>query len=313
MQIHFFATVSALMWSTIAGAAPAGPLQPVDKWQLDFGETQCAAARPYGDANSPTIFGIIPALNQAFYKVLVSVPRAGPAYAKESLGTVNFGNGPIAADMLYYGKAGIKQSVYQFTLTAAEMAKAANATAVSLSSDQTNFNFSLSQMPALIAGLRKCSASLDQYWSNGATEVPSLSADIHALLTRKDYPTEAQFMKPLTTLQYRLLIDEKGSVAACDPIVPSGAQVVDTTACQIIAGRSKFRPAKDASGKPVRSAWTTPPLVWKSGIESAFDSGCVKMASNGRDLVNMCAGQQELRMPIQRTPPPPPPPPPSPH
>ena len=61
MQIRVKAALAALMCSSIAtlAQAQAQPMQPVDKWQLDFGDTQCTAARPYGDAASPTILAIV--------------------------------------------------------------------------------------------------------------------------------------------------------------------------------------------------------------------------------------------------------------
>jgi hypothetical protein len=307
MQIRLTATLSALMWSSIAASAPPQLLQPVDKWQLDFGDTQCTAARSYGDAASAVALVIIPSLNGAYYKVMVSVPRAGPPYAKESRGTVDFGRGPIASELLYFGKSGVKQSVYQLMLTAADMAQAEAATAVTVTVGRANFGFSLSDVPALLAGLRSCNADLNQYWNiggkTGTITAGAPIADIRTLLTAKDYPTEAQWLKPRSSSQYQLLIDEKGAVAGCDVLSPSGAQVLDSTACQVIAGRTKFRPATDSSGKAVRSAWTTPPLVWTSGVESALDSGCAKLSSDGRTLVNMCGqpatGQTLIPRPVQ--------------
>lgn len=320
MYIRFASTLSAILWSTIAVSAPGQALQPVDKWQLDYGDTQCAAARPYGDAASPIILGIIPSLNQSYYKILVSVPRAGPPYAKEARGTADFGSGPINSEVLYYGKSGVKQSAYQFVLSAADMAKAGAATAVTLKSDRADYTFTLSQLPKLLAGLSKCSADLSQYWNMGAANAAITAgepvAEIDELLTAQDYPTEAQWLKPRSTNRYQLLVDEKGAVAGCEIVSPSGAQVVDSTGCQLIAGRTKFRPAKDATGKAVRSAWITPPMTWTSGTESSLDSGCRKLSSDGRTLVDMCGRMQDSGMqsgfPTRPTPPPPPPPPPSP-
>jgi len=307
MQIRFVAAVSALMWSSIAASALPQLLQPVDKWQLDFGDTQCVAARSYGDAASPTILGIVPSFNGAYYKVMVSVPRAGPPYAKESRGVVDFGRGPINSELLYYGKSGVNQSVYQFTLSAADMAQAEAATAVTVKADRASYGFALSDLPTLLTGLRKCNADLRHYWNvGGPVTAGTPIADINTLLTRRDYPTEAQYTKAPSTMQYELLIDENGAVAGCDALAPSGVQVLDSTGCQIISGRTKFRPARDFSGKAVRSAWTTPPLVWTNGVQGALDSGCSMLSSDGRTLVNMCGQSDAARM--RPTPPTPMPP-----
>jgi hypothetical protein len=319
MHKRVTATLAALMWSSIATAAQAQaqPMQPVDKWQLDFGETQCTAARPYGDAASPTILAIIPSLNGAYYKVMVSVPQAGPAYAKELRGSVDFGRGPIASELLYFGKSGVKQSAYQLTLSAADMAQAEAAGSMTVKADRETFDFALSTMPSLLAGLRTCDSDLQRYWNMGGNSAAITSGaplgDIHAVLKAKDYPTAAVAMKPRTSVQYQLLVDDKGAIAGCDALSPSGAQVIDTTGCQVLAGKVKFRPAKDASGKPVRSAWITPPLEWQPRGGSALDSGCTKVSSDGSTLVDMCGQEQFNRMrneprgPAQPPPPPPPP------
>ena len=317
MQIRLTASVAALAWSSIAAAAPAPQLmQPVDKWQLDFGDTQCTAARSFGDAAGPVVLGIVPTLNGAYYKIMVSVPRAGPPYAKEAKGTVDFGRGPIASDLLYFGKSGVKQSVYQVVLPAAQIAQAEGATGMTVSADRASYGFALADMGSLLAGLRECNADLNKYWNMG--QAPAVTAgeplgDIRNVLTARDYPTEAQWVKPSRTVQYQLLIDEKGAVARCDVLSPSGAQVLDSTGCQVIAGRTKFKPAKDAAGKPVRSAWTTPPLVWTPTTQSALDSGCAKVSSDGGTLVDQCGQPGTSQMRIGQPVAMPPPPPPSPH
>jgi hypothetical protein len=301
VQIRFLSIISAVMWSSTASSSPAQPLQPVDKWDLNYGDTQCMAARSYGDAGSPLILGIVPSLNDTYFKVMVSVPHRGPAYAKESRGTVDFGRGAISSDLLHYSKSGVKQSVYQFSLSAAEMAQAEEAAVVTVKSDDGSYSFSLSAMPQLMSALRKCSGNLRQYWKMHAATAPDPIADIHSLLKQKDFPTEAQRMKPTSSLQYELMIDEKGKVAGCEIVAPSGAQVLDETGCQIIAGSAKFRPATDASGKPVRSEWVTPPLAWKSGLENTLDNNCRKLSSDGH-TVNMCGRMDQNRlMPISRT------------
>jgi hypothetical protein len=313
MQIRFFAMASALLWSTTAMSAPAQTLQPVDKWALDFGETQCTAARTYGDAANPTILGIVPSFNANYYKVLVSVPRSGPALAKELRGTADFGRGPISADMLYYGKPGVKQSVYQFGLSGTDFQQAGAATGLTVATDRMNATFALSDMTKLLSALSQCTGNLRQYWNAGASGITPGTplTGIPGLLTPRDYPSEAARLHPRASLRYQLLVDEKGAVTGCDALVPSGAQVVDETGCQVLTAKARFRPAVNASGKAVKSAWTTPPLTWSSRGESAFDSGCSKMTSDGASLEQSCnqLNQQRLQTPIVRSPPPPPPPP----
>ena len=171
----------------------------------------------------------------------------------------------------FYGKAGVKQSVTQFVLPAADLARAGPATAVTVRTNHGSYGFTLSEFPKLISGLHKCSVDLARYWNLGSASaaVPAAvpSADVRTVLTANDYPREALALRPRSSSQYQLLIDENGAVAGCDVVTPSGAQTLNSTACQVIAGKAKFRPARDAGGKAVKSAWTTPPLPWTSGVD----------------------------------------------
>jgi hypothetical protein len=82
-----------------AGPAPA-TLDPLQNWTVDYGETQCAAVREFGDRSRPTLFGIVPSPDGTTYELLVKRPRSGPDFATEMPGTVDFGRGPMMAWLL---------------------------------------------------------------------------------------------------------------------------------------------------------------------------------------------------------------------
>jgi TonB family protein len=251
-------------------AASSEPLAPVRPWNLDYGDTQCTAAREFGDTSKPFVLGIVPAPDGETYELLVSRPRSGPDFATEMPGTVDFGNGPIKAWLLYWGAKRGKSSIYQWRISAGEMAAGRNATHVVLhASGGETFDFRLSLMPALLDGLEKCTADLRRYWNidgekDGSIASPS-KGDVRAIFTSDDYPGDAMDNRQQGTAQYMLLIDEKGAVAACHVLKPSGVPVLDAMGCQVIRQRAKFSPALDKAGKPVRSTYVTPPIRWALG------------------------------------------------
>ena len=308
----------ALIWSTTATVAMAEPLQPNSKWELDYGDTQCTAALGYGDASSSVILGIIPSLSGNTYELMVSVPRAGPAFAQEGQGTVDFGQGEIRTGVLYYGAKGVKQSVYQFRVSAAQIEQARSASAVSVRSENgANYAFALSNMPKLLDGLRQCTQNLQQYWNMDGKNVPSraesATGDIRSLFTPKDYPTEALKRQQQGTAQYQLLVDEKGGIAGCDIFASSGVPVLDSTGCEVLKEKARFSPAKDGQGKPVRSVVTTPPVSWKTSDQSTFNNGCMWLTGSATGMLSTCGpGQSPPAMTPTLTAPPPPPPPPPP-
>ena len=318
--MHFRIASAALALISSTAAMPASPavLQPAQNWDIDYGLAQCTAARPYGAASAPIFLAIVPSLSGNSYKLLVSVPHPGPVFAQESKGSVDFGRGGIATATLYYGGKGVGFSVYQFTIPAGYVAGAASAPAVSLrSADGANFTFALSDMPALIGGLRNCTADLQNYWNMARPVTPAKAAadDVRTLFTRADYPVDAlrreqEGRDRAIPAQYQLLVDERGAVAGCDVLSSSGAPALDSTFCQVIESRAKFSPARDARGAPVRSVVTTPVVTWSD--HNVLNSACMWVSDYEPFVINACGLREPVRVQRPIAPPPPPPPPPPP-
>ena len=251
-------------------AAEAPPLKPVGPWVLDYDATQCIASRQYGADKEALTFAIRPAPNGNNYELLVGRARYAPMFAEELDGSVDFGRGPIKAWLLHYGETKKKVSVHQFRISAAEMAQATNATSVSLrSGDGTSANIALTDMPQLMKGMQDCTADLKRYWNidnperqNVAVEV---KGEIRSIFRPEDYPAEAMKKRQEGRVQFLLLIDEQGKVAGCNIVQASGIPALDGMGCLVIMERAKFQPALDKQGRPIRSAYVTPPVVWRIG------------------------------------------------
>ena len=257
-----------IVTSATAAAAIPPPLKPAGPWVLDYDATQCIASRQYGADKDAVTFAIRPAPNGETYELLVGRARYGPMFAEELNGSVDFGRGPIKAWLLHYGGSKKKISVDQFRISAAEMSQAKTATSVYLrAGDGTSANISLTAMPQLLKGMEDCTADLMRFWNeraeaDGRISVPA-KGDLRRIFNPSDYPSEAFNKHQQGTVQYLLLIDEKGKVAGCHVMSPSGVPALDAMGCAVVIERAKFSPAEDANHKPMRSAVVTPPIVWR--------------------------------------------------
>jgi len=269
LQQRVRATIAALLsLSIIVPPVSAEPLQPVKGWVLDYAEAQCLAYRDYGSAANPITLAIRPAPNGETYEILVIRRSPAPEFAEELSGSVDFGSGPIKAWLLHYRSDKTKLDVFQFRITAAEMAQARAASAVTLQiKGAPDFAFALKTIPQLLSGLQACTADLMKYWNMDAAKqeatATSAKGDVRGVFSGDDYPWEALSRGQEGTARYLLLIDEKGGVAACHVLKPSGVPVLDAMGCVVIQKRAKFTPAKDANGKPMRSTTVTPPVAWR--------------------------------------------------
>lgn len=252
-----------------ARAADAGAvLQPVSPWNLDYAVTQCTAMRNYGSATDPVTFAMVPAPEGDTYELLVGYKRPAAEFADELEGTVDFGSGPIKAWLLRYGSKNRKLTIYQFRISSAAMAQARTARSVTFHiKGAPDVAFSLETIPALMDGLAKCTDDLKDYWNMGgktvAREAAPAKGDLRSIFSANDYPWEALSRWQQGTSQYLLMIDDKGKVAGCHVVTPSGVPILDVMGCAVIQERAKFDPARDSTGKPVRSTVVTPPVSWR--------------------------------------------------
>jgi TonB family protein len=260
--------VVAALISLVAAdpAPPSKSLQPISKWKLDYGYTQCTALRPYGGPNNPVTLGVVQALGGDTYELLIGRDQGHSAYPEELQGTVNFGSGPANAWLLRYTNASGK-TIDQFRITSAQMAEARFAHSITFHiKGAADVTFALADMSALLDGMQKCTTDLQKFWNMG-DKTRQIAAppkgSLRAIFTEDDYPRSAWVRSQQGTAQYLLLIDEKGSVAGCHVVKPSGVPILDMMGCAVLQKRAKFSPARDAAGRPMRSAFETQPIVWR--------------------------------------------------
>lgn len=264
--------VFLLSWSTAcsgpAQAASAAPLNPKSGWVVDYAAAECNAQREYQTATGAIFLALRPSPDGTTFELVLATRTDGPKFAEELKGSVDFGLGSRKAWLLHYGLNGpTKLDIAQFRISAEQMVQAKTATMVTFRVDhRPDIILALTAMPALLAGLEKCTLDLQEYWNVKGAVAPYSSkgprGDVRTLFSADDYPTVALAHNQGGTTQYMLFIDETGKVAGCHLIKPSGAPILDGMGCRLLTARAKFSPATDKQGKPVRSTLVTPTITW---------------------------------------------------
>ena len=269
----------ALMVGLASAAADGSPNQPTGKWRVDYGDTQCVAMRSYGERT----IALRSAPDGESYEFLLLEPGMTGRYATQSNGSLAFSAEPIRSTVLIYSDPKSKTKIFKFRLTAAEMEQGRTATRVQFRARRSDLpppiqtrivpgssggsaDLALTQMPAVLDQMDKCTADLRKHWNDMSQ--PSIIAkgsqgDLAALFSSNDYPSEAFQRDQGGTTRVILLIDEKGKVAGCYNAEPSGIASVDAMSCQVILDRGRFRPALDAQGKPVKSMFHSPRITFQ--------------------------------------------------
>lgn len=77
------------------------------------------------------------------------------------------------------------------------------------------------------------------------------------------YPPYAKHYGIEGRVRVRVVIDETGLVKDCHVVASSGAPTLDQATCSAAIRNGRFKPAVDASGKPITSELDLPPVRWQ--------------------------------------------------
>ena len=113
--------------------------------------------------------------------------------------------------------------------------------------------------------------------SQGGVKEPEPVAPLHTLVTADDYPEEAQRSGEQGTVEFLLTIGTDGQPTDCVVTNSSGSSSLDSASCLIMIERARFRPAKNAAGKPVSGQYQNK-MVWR--LESSRAGPAVDTATS---------------------------------
>jgi len=267
MRFKYF--VSSVAFFACAQSAAADPLEPSAKWVLDYGQTQCTAARDYKTLGNLFTLALRPSPLGEIYELMIARMGEGPRFAEQNPATIDFGGGKLSTFMLSYGvdkPARKRFDIYH--LSAAQMASAKDASLITFDSKHAPpIAFKVTSMAALLDSLAACTADLRQYWNYGG-EKSGLIAKPAKVYFRDvfrddDFPNEALVRGQSGSGRFLLLVDENNRIANCTVIESSGIPVFDVKSCSVIVERAKAVSARDQNGKPIRSIVRSPPITYK--------------------------------------------------
>lgn len=257
----FFFLVAAL----VSPVEAQSWLIPTGKWTVDYGETQCAATREFNSRDGAVGLAIRPAPNNQVVEILVVRKGRAGLYARQTDGSVDFSDAEHRTTFLHFRSSDGEKLISRTALPAADFANLRTASGITIRSEGgLNHRFALSNMPNLLGTLEQCVADLREYWN--ATDTPAAEpgakakGDLTGIFSVGDYPEEALRVQQQGASQLLLLVNETGNVAACYNIVLSGVAAIDAKSCEVVRERAKFDPARDPSGKPIRSMVVSPPI-----------------------------------------------------
>ena len=266
-----FRVVTFLAIPMAASAAAAAPLQPTEKWRLNYEDAQCNAYRNYGTEKEPLYlaFKAPPVGSVVQLMIVQNGPRMN---ALQFDVQVKVGDRrALKTNMLVYRGKSAKFRTKLIILPRAEFEAFRNAATLGVTGVGQDYSFALSDTAPLLKALDDCLTDLRDYFNVPPPDTPNprLSrgpvGDLQKVFRREDYPMHAGHLGLQGSTTMEILIDEKGAVADCSVTETSGHSALDAQSCAIVKERAKFQPAMNIQGKPERSSYSQR-IRWKLGL-----------------------------------------------
>lgn len=252
----------AAMLPVLAAQSAPAPLAPHGKWVVDFGDL-CTLMRSYGPDGGLTL-GLRPVTGGS----IILLVMYGGAGTKLRVGKARVTLGDtVVGDIGYFTTSDPRtnQSVTVIRTTRDRLAGLGGATTIRIKTgEQPEQAFLIPSADKSLAVLASCENDLLKSWGVDADAIaqPVDAGEWMTWYSYDDYPASALSGGEQGTVTFRVTVDASGHPSDCVIIGSSESTALDQTTCQVVLRRGRFKPARDKSGKPVPSIWSSS-VIWR--------------------------------------------------
>ncbi len=271
--------VTATLASPGAANAKAAQVIPATgKWNVVHGAKKCTAARPFGTGKNAIVLIIERFGPGDTFRMTFAGERF--RYRDEVAAMVQFGPAEAVQEVKFFTGTFADKWPAIFLSTSLRIAPHSRETLkawedgewvaptpiaraqleavqwIRFSRSGWKFELPTGRFGRLFDELDKCSDLLVQSWGFDPAALKTFRsqgvplANSRAWMRSDDYPPSAVWKGQRAIVHFRLNIDDKGSVTACEIQHSTGGTDFEKAVCRAYTRRAKFSPAIDANGKP---------------------------------------------------------------
>lgn len=247
----------------LAVAASPPPLQPTNKWVVEYADNECVLSRTYRTTDRPVTLAFTRSPMERSMQVTLLQKsdrkdrHSGPAQVK-------FGDRKLSGDYggSYLDTKALRRLMVDLEDVSFGTAERPELVTVDIPGEVQD-NFSIPGFSTALEVLGKCVEDLGVEWGFSIEDQQRLAKPatavrkLEGVFSGNDYPLEAVRDDASGRARVRLLVDKTGRTTDCTILASSGHGSLDAATCRILRSRARFHPAKDIDGKPVRGAAVT--------------------------------------------------------
>lgn len=239
-------------------AGSAALLQPSTKWAIDYADDQCFLSRKYGDETAGVTLGLglMPGVGGAEMFLIESGRNdEGGRSVAGAIELAGSKDRTAVSGVSVKLKAGGRITRFRVATPLLDQMGASDEIAITV--EGRRYRLHLNSMPAAFAAVDACKTDLMKSWGLDPKRVTDVAVQAEPIgspaswVSPNDYPKEALRNRETGRVKVRFDIDSAGKITRCQVVTSSGSQSLDETTCERAGSRARFRPARDAAGKPV--------------------------------------------------------------
>lgn len=250
---------AALLQASMATTAPLR--QPLTKWNVDYGDTVCTAARAYGSQTAPLNIAFRPSPNGNVVRLIIARPGK-TASARHFPITTSITSAQAKTTGLRFASSKGETEIIWINFDRSAVQGLSTAAEIAIRGKDIDERFALPGMAAVLKALDRCNEDLRVVWNVNEAAAGRLTKNASSLkplakyFSDSDYPAQAVREEVSGATRVMMMVDEIGKLRDCMVEQTSGIATLDAMTCGVLLERAKFSPALDAAGKPVRSVST---------------------------------------------------------
>lgn len=252
----------SMLIAQLLATANAAPMQPVTRWVVEFADSTCLMGRRYGTDKNPIDLLIKAPMLGEMHEVLINVPQGGHSpHEGVNEGWFERPNGTRAAPIsaATYRTEG-KTLLTRFYIDPKAYKLGEDGDRLILDFGRRyRYDFALPDLEKAKGVLGQCLTSLRDAYGVGESATKQIATpaesklSIYRYFSTDDYPSDAVSKGERGYVGALFWVEIDGTVEDCKIVESSRRKSLDDRTCDVIRTRSRFNPAIDHQGMPIRS------------------------------------------------------------
>ena len=256
--------------SLLAQEPPRSPAPPAPPggWEVNWGDQHCMLIRNSGGTGARAfVLRRVPGSDRSDLITIDPSPAiASPPSRREISIRLTPSGEVLEGSVVRAGRVDNGNMVMEMNGGDDLLDRFAESTAIEVAAGgRSHFRMSYPLPTAALAALRECEDDALRGWGIDSALIAGVKTrprqTNRQLITSDDYPPDSVLAHAEGVALVRLIINTDGRAEDCAIVASSGSEALDRQSCTLTQSRGRFRPARDAEGRPVRSVYVQR-VVW---------------------------------------------------